>query len=109
MMNEITFTYEELLEYASLSKMIDYCARPDMMGRSSRKITQEMLDKQKKIESFINNWPTERYTDRRCKAFLQARCLLGLTMDETADALFISRDTAYRCLKRIKQVLQKKQ
>lgn len=64
----------------------------------------------KQIETDISNYvpagvvgrELNRLTDERI--FLELRCVAGMTIEGTADAMHVSRDTAYRIRRRLASV-----
>jgi len=76
----------------------------------SSKAQQEISDcegKMKEIENAIESYVPDGVTTREFnrlsdeRMFLECRYLMGLTMEQTAEAMYISRDTAYRIRRRI--------
>ncbi len=58
------------------------------------------------IDSYAPKFPPPKYNSAKQmadRAFLRCRYVLGLTMEETAEQMGISRDTAYRIRRRIAQ------
>ena len=65
------------------------------------------VDKMKEIEQAIENYVPQGVDNRTYmrlsdeQLYLQYRYLLGMTMEQTAEAMYVSRDTVYRIRRRI--------
>ena len=55
------------------------------------------------IENAVNNYKNQKHSDERL--FLRCRYIDGYTIEKTAAVLNISRDTAYRINRRVKEML----
>ncbi len=58
------------------------------------------------IDNYAPKCPPPKYSEGKKmddRAFLRCRYVLGLTMEETAEQMHVSRDTAYRIRRRIAQ------
>ncbi len=58
------------------------------------------------IQDYAPKFPPPKYSllkQADDRAFLHCRYILGLTMEETAEQMHVSRDTAYRIRRRIAQ------
>lgn len=88
------------------------CELDTLPGDSTRRLplsqTIEQLEKKLRlIEGMLDRYDTEPVTPREAvqrsqeRLFLTYRYIRGMTMEETADEMRISRDTVYRIRRRI--------